>query len=212
MNISLYAIEFDNYTKVETNELLNQCFVWKDKEDKLLEKKFTINDKYIITTFICGEEDEAFGWLSPDGPDPKKIIGTNGIEITKECNDFFHDWNDDKKIQFLNIKNLSNNEELIVCGWEYADGYFVINQDITDSKNFLEIKFKGVTHEYHIFLLENFSAEPVIFNYSKSSYTLKTKNGVIELQGGEEYNLSEILEEHFNIQLEDKNITFVPWI
>lgn len=52
----------------------------------------------------------------------------------------------------------------------------------------------------------------MIFNYSKSSYTLKTKNGVIELQGGEEYNLSEILEEHFNIQLEDENITFVPWI
>ena len=74
MNISLYAIEFDNYTKVETNELLNQCFVWKDKEDKLLEKKFTINDKYIITTFICGEEDEAFGWLSP-GTNKHSVMG-----------------------------------------------------------------------------------------------------------------------------------------
>ena len=34
-------------------------FWWKDKEDKLLEKKFTINDKYIITTFICGKKNEA---------------------------------------------------------------------------------------------------------------------------------------------------------
>lgn len=214
-SFSLKGLEFNQNTKTEIFQTSNDCFVWKNQKDLLLEKTFNFNNRYEITTFLCGEKDEAFGWLSPDGPDAKEIISTNGVDNKNDCINPFFGWEylkDKSSYKFFYIKDLIKNQELFVCSYGKKDGYFVIDQEIVESEKFLEIKFKGGFHEYHIYLLENLSAKPVIFNYSKSSYTLKTKNGVIELQGGEEYNLSEILEEHFNIQLEDKNITFVPWI
>lgn len=201
----------DRVTKVEIIKTSTECLVWKDQEDLLLKRNFYFDDQYLITSYICGEKDESFGWFEPDRLiNSEEIIGTNGVEISKECNNPFYTWPDNKKIQYLDIYNLKNNQNLVICGWEYADGYFKINQALTKSDKFLEIKFYGRMDEYHIYLLENFEIKPLIFIFHKDEFTMTTKDGTEELEPQKQYNLSSILEKHFDIKLENKNITLTP--
>ena len=202
----------DRVTKVEIIKTSTECLVWKGQEDLLLKRNFYFNDQYLITSHICGEKDESFGWFKPDYLiNSEEIIGTNGVEISKECNNTFHlTWSNDKKIQYLDIYNLKNNQNLVICGWEYADGSFYIDQDLTENEKFLEIKFHGRMDEYHIYLIDNFDIKPLIFIFHRDDYTMVTKDKTVQLEPAKKYNLSSMLEKHFDIKLENKNLTIVP--
>ena len=184
--------------------------VWKGQEDLLLKRNFYFNDQYLITSQICGEKDENQGWFKPDYLiNSEEIIGTNGVETSKECNNTFHlTWSNDKKIQYLDIYNLKNNQNLVICGWQYADGFFYIDQELTENEKFLEIKFHGRMNEYHIYLLEDFDIKPLIFIFHRDDYTMITKDKTVQLEPAKEYNLSSMLEKHFDIKLENKNRIF----
>ena len=213
-NRPVFGLEINQHTKTEILKTSKECFVWKDQKDLLLEKKFNFDNKYEITTFLCGEKDEAFGWLAPDGPSANVIISTNSIHNNNDCiNPFFawSLWKDEKSYIFFYIKDLIKKQELIICSWSQEDGYFVVDQEITKDEQFLEIKFKGSFNENHIYLLQDFSIEPIIIKYSKSRYSIKSKLEENELKVGEEFNLSPVLEKHFNIEL-IKDIIFIPFI
>jgi len=202
----------DRVTKVEIIKTSSECLVWKGQEDLLLKRNFYFGDQYLITSHICGEKDEKQGWFKPDYLiNSEEIIGTNGVEISKKCNNTFHlTWSDDKKIQYLDIYNLKNNQNLVICGWEYADGFFYIDQELTENEKFLEIKFHGRMHEYHIYLLEDFDVKPLIFIFHRDDYTMITNDKTVQLEPAKEYNLSSMLEKHFDIKLENKNLTIRP--
>jgi len=203
----------DRVTNVEIIKTSTECLVWKGQEDLLLKRNFYFSDQYLITSHICGEKDENQGWFEPDALiNSKEIIGTNGVEISKECNNTFHlTWSNDKKIQYLDIYNLKNNQNLVICGWQYADGFFYIDQELTENEKFLEIKFHGRMHEYHIYLLDNFDIKPLIFIFHRDDYTMVTKDKTVQLEPAKEYNLSSMLEKHFDIKLENKNLTIKPY-
>lgn len=199
-------------TKVEIIKTSTECLVWKGQKDLLLKRNFYFNDQYLITSHICGEKDEKQGWFEPDYLiNSKAIIGTNGVEISKECNNHFYTYEGEKNLQYLNIYNLKNNQNLVICGWEYADGFFYIDQELTENEKFLEIKFHGRMHEYHIYLLENFDVKPLIFIFHRDDYTMVTKDKTVQLEPAKEYNLSSMLEKHFDIKLENKNLTIKPY-
>ena len=202
----------DRVTKVEIIKTSTECLVWKGQEDLLLKRNFYFNDQYLITSHICGEKDESFGWFKPDYLiNSEEIIGTNGVEISKECNNTFHlTWSNDKKIQYLDIYNLKNNQNLVICGWQYADGFFYIDQDLTENEKFLEIKFHGRMNEYHIYLIDNFDIKPLVFIFHRDDYTMVTKDKTVQLEPAKKYNLSSMLENHFDIKLENKDLTIVP--
>ena len=201
----------DRVTKVEIIKTSTECLVWKGQKDLLLKRNFYFNDQYLITSHICGEKDASFGWFEPDYLiNSKAVIGTNGVEISKECNNPFYTWPDDKKIQYLDIYNLKNNQNLVICGSVYADGFFYIDQKLTENEKFLEIKFHGRMDEYHIYLLEDFDIKPLIFIFHRDDYTMVTKDKTVQLELAKEYNLSSLLEKHFDIKLENKDITIVP--
>jgi len=203
----------DRVTKVEIIKTSTECLVWKGQEDLLLKRNFYFNDQYLITSQICGEKDENQGWFKPDYLiNSEEIIGTNGVETSKECNNTFHlTWSNDKKIQYLDIYNLKNNQNLVICGWQYADGFFYIDQELTENEKFLEIKFHGRMNEYHIYLLDNFDIKPLIFIFHRDDYTMITKDKTVQLEPAKEYNLSSMLEKHFDIKLENKDLTIVPY-
>lgn len=209
---SVVALQFDNSVKVEIKKLSQICEIWKGEEDFILEKKFNINDEFEIITYVCGEADEHFGRFSSTGPSPNAFIGTKGVEILEECKNSFSNWNDGPREKSMTINNLITNQVLIICGWKYADGYFEINQDLTNDKRFLEIHFRGSHQEYHIYMLDNFNIDPIILIYSKSGYNLKTKNGEVKLEYKKDFNFSSILEDHFNIELSNKDIILKPGI
>ena len=202
----------DRVTKVEIIKTSTECLVWKGQEDLLLKRNFYFGNQYLITSQICGEKDENQGWFKPDYLiNSEEIIGTNGVETSKECNNTFHlTWSNDKKIQYLDIYNLKNNQNLVICGWEYADGFFYIDQELTENEKFLEIKFHGRMHEYHIYLLDNFDIKPLIFIFHRDDYTMITNDKTVQLEPAKEYNLSSMLEKHFDIKLENKNLTIKP--
>ena len=202
----------DRVTKVEIIKTSTECLVWKGQKDLLLKRNFYFNDQYLITSHICGEKDENQGWFEPDYLiNSEEIIGTNGVEISKECNNTFHlTWSNDKKIQYLDIYNLKNNQNLVICGWEYADGSFYIDQDLTENEKFLEIKFHGRMNEYHIYLIDNFDIKPLIFIFHRDDYTMVTNDKTVQLEPAKKYNLSSMLEKHFDIKLENKDLTIVP--
>jgi len=202
----------DRVTKVEIIKTSTKCLVWKGQEDLLLKRNFYFSDQYLITSHICGEKDENQGWFEPDYLiNSEEIIGTNGVEISKECNNTFHlTWSNDKKIQYLDIYNLKNNQNLVICGWEYADGSFYIDQDLTENEKFLEIKFHGRMNEYHIYLIDNFDIKPLIFIFHRDDYTMVTNDKTVQLEPAKKYNLSSMLEKHFDIKLENKDLTIVP--
>ena len=56
----------DRVTKVEIIKTSTECLVWKGQEDLLLKRNFYFSDQYLITSHICGEKDESFGWFEPD--------------------------------------------------------------------------------------------------------------------------------------------------
>ena len=200
----------DRVTKVEIIKTSTECLVWKGQKDLLLKRNFYFNDQYLITSHICGEKDASFGWFEPDYLiNSKAVIGTNGVEISKECNNPFYTWPDNKKIQYLDIYNLKNNQNLVICGWEYADGFFYIDQKLTENEKFLEIKFHGRMDEYHIYLLEDFDIKPLIFIFHRDDYTMVTKDKTVQLELAKKYNLSSMLEKHFDIKLENKDLTIV---
>jgi hypothetical protein len=200
----------DRVTKVEIIKTSTECLVWKGQKDLLLKRNFYFNDQYLITSHICGEKDASFGWFEPDYLiNSKAVIGTNGVEISKECNNPFYTWPDDKKIQYLDIYNLKNNQNLVICGSVYADGFFYIDQKLTENEKFLEIKFHGRMDEYHIYLLEDFDIKPLIFIFHRDDYTMVTKDKTVQLELAKEYNLSSMLEKHFDIKLENKDLTIV---
>ena len=201
----------DRVTKVEIIKTSTECLVWKGQEDLLLKRNFYFGDQYLITSHICGEKDESFGWFEPDALiNSKEIIGTNGVEISKECKNHFYTYEDEKNLQYLDIYNLKNNQNLAICGWENADGFFYIDQELTENEKFLEIKFHGRMHEYHIYLLDNFDIKPLIFIFHRDDYTMITNDKTVQLEPAKEYNLSSMLEKHFDIKLENKNITLTP--
>ena len=201
----------DRVTKVEIIKTSTECLVWKGQEDLLLKRNFYFGDQYLITSHICGEKDESFGWFEPDALiNSKEIIGTNGVEISKECNNHFYTYEDEKNLQYLDIYNLKNNQNLAICGWENADGFFYIDQELTENEKFLEIKFHGRMHEYHIYLLDNFDIKPLIFIFHRDDYTMITNDKTVQLEPAKEYNLSSMLEKHFDIKLENKNLTIKP--
>ena len=200
----------DRVTKVEIIKTSTECLVWKGQKDLLLKRNFHFNDQYLITSHICGKKDASFGWFEPDYLiNSKAVIGTNGVEISKECNNPFYTWPDDKKIQYLDIYNLKNNQNLVICGSVYADGFFYIDQKLTENEKFLEIKFHGRMDEYHIYLLEDFDIKPLIFIFHRDDYTMVTKDKTVELELAKKYNLSSMLEKHFDIKLENKDLTIV---
>ena len=203
----------DRVTKVEIIKTSTECLVWKGQEDLLLKRNFYFSDQYLITSHICGEKDENQGWFEPDYLiNSEEIIGTNGVEISKECNNTFHlTWSNDKKIQYLDIYNLKNNQNLVICGWQYADGFFYIDQDLTENEKFLEIKFHGRMNEYHIYLIDNFDIKPLVFIFHRDDYTMVTKDKTVQLEPAKKYNLSSMLEKHFDIKLENKDLTIVPY-
>jgi len=200
----------DRVTNVEIIKTSTECLVWKGQKDLLLKRNFYFNDQYLITSHICGEKDASFGWFEPDYLiNSKAVIGTNGVEISKECNNPFYTWPDDKKIQYLDIYNLKNNQNLVICGSVYADDFFYIDQKLTENEKFLEIKFHGRMDEYHIYLLEDFDIKPLIFIFHRDDYTMVTKDKTVQLELAKEYNLSSMLEKHFDIKLENKDLTIV---
>ena len=208
--VSVSSQADDRVTKVEIIKTSTECLVWKGQKDLLLKRNFYFNDQYLITSHICGEKDASFGWFEPDYLiNSKAVIGTNGVEISKECNNSFYTWPDSKKIQYLDIYNLKNNQNLVICGWEYADGFFYIDQKLTENEKFLEIKFHGRMDEYHIYLLEDFDMKPLIFIFHRDDYTMVTKDKTVQLELAKEYNLSSMLEKHFDIKLENKDLTIV---
>ena len=94
----------DRVTKVEIIKTSTECLVWKGQKDLLLKRNFYFNDQYLITSHICGEKDASFGWFEPDYLiNSKAVIGTNGVEISKECNNPFYTWPDDKKMNICGI-------------------------------------------------------------------------------------------------------------
>ena len=200
----------DRVTNVEIIKTSTECLVWKGQKDLLLKRNFYFNDQYLITSHICGEKDASFGWFEPDYLiNSKAVIGTNGVEISKECNNPFYTGGDQKSLQYLDIYDLKNNQNLVICGWEYADGFFYIDQKLTENEKFLEIKFHGRMDEYHIYLLEDFDIKPLIFIFHRDDYTMVTKDKTVQLELAKEYNLSSMLEKHFDIKLENKDLTIV---
>ena len=201
----------DRVTKVEIIKTSTECLVWKGQKDLLLKRNFYFNDQYLITSHICGEKDASFGWFEPDYLiNSKAVIGTNGVEISKECTNPFYTGGDQKSLQYLDIYDLKNNQNLVICGWEYADGFFYIDKKLTKNEKFLEIKFHGRMDEYHIYLLGDFDIKPLIFIFHRDDYTMVTKNKTVQLELAKEYNLSSLLEKHFDIKLENKDLTIVP--
>ena len=209
--VSVSSQADDRVTKVEIIKTSTECLVWKGQKDLLLKRNFYFNDQYLITSHICGEKDASFGWFEPDYLiNSKAVIGTNGVEISKECTNSFYTGGDQKSLQYLDIYNLKNNQNLVICGWEYADGFFYIDQKLTENEKFLEIKFHGRMDEYHIYLLEDFDMKPLIFIFHRDDYTMVTKDKTVQLELAKEYNLSSLLEKHFDIKLENKDLTIVP--
>jgi len=200
----------DRVTNVEIIKTSTECLVWKGQKDLLLKRNFYFNDQYLITSHICGEKDASFGWFEPDYLiNSKAVIGTNGVEISKECTNPFYTGGDQKSLQYLDIYDLKNNQNLVICGWEYADGFFYIDKKLTKNEKFLEIKFHGRMDEYHIYLLEDFDIKPLIFIFHRDDYTMVTKDKTVQLELAKEYNLSSMLEKHFDIKLENKDLTIV---
>ena len=80
----------DRVTKVEIIKTSSECLVWKGQEDLLLKRNFYFGNQYLITSHICGEKDEKQGWFKPDYLiNSEEIIGTNGVEISKNVTILF---------------------------------------------------------------------------------------------------------------------------
>jgi len=59
-------------------------------------------------------------------------------------------------------------------------------------------------------LLEDFDVKPLIFIFHRDDYTMITNDKTVQLEPAKEYNLSSMLEKHFDIKLENKNLTIRP--
>jgi hypothetical protein len=190
-----------------------KCEISKGQPDFIIKETMSISRNHEITTYLCSNKDSFHGWFDENGPPKDDIIGTRGIATTKKCDHYFFN-NENKYLQFVEIKDTDKNLTYSICGGE-TDGYFIINGDekIINDRKFLEVYFNGMHFKEHrIYLLDNLNHQPVVLLSYKSGYSLITKHGERKLKPKKEINLAPEIEIHFGIKLERSYVSYTPWI